>query len=281
MLIDWFTVAAQIVNFLVLVALLKRFLYGRIITAMDQREEKIASQLEEAAKKKKEAEQEVETYRRTNRELDEKKEEMLFQVKEEVELKRKELMKRAHGKVDQIQARWHEAIQREKDAFLQDLRQRTGKQVYTIARRALTDLANAHLEQRMVEAFVERIAKLDEKKQKAILASTQRGDHGVVINSAFEIPTNARQKITKVVRNHIGDAIDIRYQISPDMILGIELKTHGHKIAWSIDDYLDSLEESVSEALSGEMEDRSIGRRADEKVQLKHPRKPKQKRGKR
>lgn len=281
MLIDWFTVAAQIVNFLVLVALLKRFLYGRIITAMDQREEKIASQLEEAAKKKKEAEREAETYRRTNRELDEKKEEMLFQVKEEVELKRKELMKRAHGKVDQIQARWHEAIQREKDAFLQDLRQRTGKQVYTIARRALTDLANAHLEQRMVEAFVERIAKLDEKKQKAILASTQRGDHGVVINSAFEIPTNARQKITKVVRNHIGDAIDIRYQISPDMILGIELKTHGHKIAWSIDDYLDSLEESVSEALSGEMEDRSIGRRADEKVQLKHPRKPKQKRGKR
>jgi len=281
MLIDWFTVAAQIVNFLVLVALLKRFLYGRIITAMDQREEKIASQLEEAAKKKKEAEREAETYRRTNRELDEKKEEMLFQVKEEVELKRKELMKRAHGKVDQIQARWHEAIQREKDAFLQDLRQRTGKQVYTIARRALTDLANAHLEQRMVEAFVERIAKLDEKKQKAILASTQRGDHGVVINSAFEIPTNARQKITKVVRNHIGDAIEIRYQISPDMILGIELKTHGHKIAWSIDDYLDSLEESVSEALSGEMEDRSIGRRADEKVQLKHPRKPKQKRGKR
>ncbi len=281
MLIDWFTVAAQIVNFLVLVALLKRFLYGRIITAMDQREERIASRLREAEKKKEEAEREAETYRRTNRELDEKREEMLFQVKEEVELKRKELMKRAHGEVDQIQARWHEAIQREKDAFLQDLRQRTGKQVYTIARRALTDLANAHLEQRMVEAFVERIAKLDEKKKKAILASMQRGDHGVVINSAFEIPTNAQEKIAKVVRNHIGDAIDIRYQISPDMILGIELKTHGHKIAWSIDDYLDSLEESVSQALSGEMEDSSIGRGADEKVQLKHPRKPKQKRGKR
>jgi F-type H+-transporting ATPase subunit b len=182
MLIDWFTVAAQIVNFLVLVALLKRFLYGRIITAMDQREEKIASQLEEAAKKKKEAEQEAETYRRTNRELDEKREEMLFQVKEEVDLKRKELMKKAHDEVDVIEARWREAVQREKDSFLQDLRQRTGKQVYTIARRALTDLANAHLEQRMVEAFVDRIAKLDEKKQKAILASIQRGDHGVVIN---------------------------------------------------------------------------------------------------
>jgi F-type H+-transporting ATPase subunit b len=52
MLIDWFTVVAQIINFLILVALLKHFLYGRIIKAMDQREERINSRLEEAKKKK-------------------------------------------------------------------------------------------------------------------------------------------------------------------------------------------------------------------------------------
>ena len=35
---DWFTVIAQIINFLILVALLKRFLYGPIIRAMERRE---------------------------------------------------------------------------------------------------------------------------------------------------------------------------------------------------------------------------------------------------
>ena len=58
MLIDWFTVLAQIINFLVLVYLLKRFLYGRIIRAMDERERKIALRLEEAQGRKEEAEQE-------------------------------------------------------------------------------------------------------------------------------------------------------------------------------------------------------------------------------
>ena len=43
MLIDWFTVLAQIVNFLVLVGLLKRFFFGRLIQAVDGRERRIAT----------------------------------------------------------------------------------------------------------------------------------------------------------------------------------------------------------------------------------------------
>ena len=60
MLIDWFTVIAQIVNFLVLVYLLKRFLYKPIIKAMDGREQRIAGRLEEADKREEEARQELE-----------------------------------------------------------------------------------------------------------------------------------------------------------------------------------------------------------------------------
>ncbi len=48
MLINWFTVLAQIVNFLILVYLLKRFLYGPIIRAMQEREKKIARRLQDA-----------------------------------------------------------------------------------------------------------------------------------------------------------------------------------------------------------------------------------------
>ena len=42
MLIDWFTVAAQALNFLILVWLMKRFLYKPILHAIDAREERIA-----------------------------------------------------------------------------------------------------------------------------------------------------------------------------------------------------------------------------------------------
>ena len=55
MLIDWFTVAAQALNFVILVWLMKRFLYQPILHAIDEREKLIASELANADKKKAEA----------------------------------------------------------------------------------------------------------------------------------------------------------------------------------------------------------------------------------
>ena len=51
MSVNWFTVAAQVVNFLILVWLLHRFLYGPIIAAMDRRERRIAERLQDAQRK--------------------------------------------------------------------------------------------------------------------------------------------------------------------------------------------------------------------------------------
>ena len=66
MLIDWFTVIAQVINFLVLVVLLKRFLYKPILDAIDQREKRIASALAEADAQKVEAKKEREKFQEKN-----------------------------------------------------------------------------------------------------------------------------------------------------------------------------------------------------------------------
>ena len=55
MLIDWFTVGAQALNFVILVWLMKRFLYQPILDAIDAREQRIAAELADAAARKAEA----------------------------------------------------------------------------------------------------------------------------------------------------------------------------------------------------------------------------------
>ena len=61
--LDWVTVSAQVVNFLVLIGLLKRFLYGPIVDAMDRRERHIAERLDEAMAREREAEGEARRHR--------------------------------------------------------------------------------------------------------------------------------------------------------------------------------------------------------------------------
>lgn len=69
MLLDWFTVVAQALNFLILVWLLKHFLYQPILDAIDGREHQIATKLAEAEANKIEARKEREEFRQKTRRL--------------------------------------------------------------------------------------------------------------------------------------------------------------------------------------------------------------------
>ena len=106
MQIDWFTVIAQIINFLILVALLKRFLYGPIIRAMDDRERRIASRLEEANRREQEAQEEIAAYRARREELEDAREDALARAREEAEKTRHELITSARAEIREMQQQW-------------------------------------------------------------------------------------------------------------------------------------------------------------------------------
>jgi F-type H+-transporting ATPase subunit b len=251
LLIDWFTVGAQIINFLVLVGLLKYFLYGRITRAMREREDNIAARLSEAEEREQEANQELAKYQKQNEELARKRDQMLSQAREETEEKRKKLLQEARADVERVKAKWHETVEREKETFLANLRQRAGYQVFQVARRALADLANADLEERIIKTFSQRLKEVDEDKRQA-LRSALRKDQDVVIVSAFELPEEARNNISDILRRCNGNNLKLRYQVSPEVIAGIELKVPGHKIAWSLNHFLETLEEELRAALEAE-----------------------------
>ena len=249
MLIDWFTVIAQIINFLVLVYLLKRFLYGPIIKAMDKRQEKIAFRLEGARKKKEEAEQEAELFLQKNREFDTRHEEMLSQIKKEAEARKAELIKEARSRVDADMAGWYGAIQKEKETFLQDIRRRAVRHTCAIARRAIKDLSNADLENRITSIFIERLQNVDNNEQEALAQAIQHSMEGIQVNSAFEIPGESAKKIVQLLQNLTTAPVAVRFEILPELVCGIELKLHGRKISWNIADYLESFEKSIGAAI--------------------------------
>lgn len=249
MLIDWFTVIAQIINFLVLVYLLKRFLYGPIIRAMDEREKKIALSLEGARKKKDEADLEAKDYRRKNREFDEHREEMFSQIKEEAEVRRKDLINEARNQVDADRTKWYEAIQREREAFLQDLRGRAGRRTCAISRQVLKEMADVDLEDHVIHVFIKRLLSLNKDEIESFRESIHRLPQKISVRSAFKIPEKPAGEIKEALQNQADGHVDVQFEVSPDLICGIELKFQGSRISWNVDDYLKTLEESLLAAL--------------------------------
>ena len=258
MLIDWFTVIAQIINFLVLVYLLKRFLYKPIIKAMDEREERIAGRLKEAETREDEARHELERYQEKTKDIDDRRDVLLNQMKEDVEAQRKALIDQVRHQVEGVRTNWHEALEREKDAFLQDLRERTGRHTYAIARQALKDLADVDVEHQIIHVFVERLRSLDQEEQRALRESVGQSRQGVRVISAFEIPQDTCQEISHVLQAYASEPVELHFDTSTDVICGIELNANGHKIGWSLRDYLEGLETTLTEVLTGQLKRQDV-----------------------
>jgi len=250
--IDWFVLGCQIFNFLLLVYLLKRFLYGRIIKAMDEREAKIAARFQEAQEMKLKAAEAAEKYEKKNKLLAEKSEQLLNEATLAAEARRKELMEKVREEVDAIKARWQTMLAREKDAFFQDLRGRAGREIYATARKALTDLGNADLEAQIVAEFIRRVQALDSEKSKEIRRAITGGGNKVLVQSAFDLPPETRTKIEQALKQQITNGFTVRYMKQPDVVSGIELRVNGHKIAWSLNEYLETLVENLTEVIQRE-----------------------------
>jgi len=250
--IDWFVFLAQIFNFLLLMYLLKRFLYGRIIKAMDDREAKIAARFAEAEELKVQANEAAQLYEKRNQALNEKKEIMLNEATMAADAKRKDLMEKVRVEVDAVKTRWQDMLVREQDAFFYDLRQRAAKQLYATARKALSDLADADLEDRIVDEFLRRIQALDEEKSIQMRKAISGGGNMVTIQSAFGISAPRQTQIEEVLKKQITNGFTIRYLREPDIVSGIEMRVNGHKIAWSLNEYLETLVESLTETLQKE-----------------------------
>ena len=249
MLFDGFTVIAEIINFVILVFLLQRFLYKPVMRAMDAREQKIASALQEARDKRQQAEQEAQNHRQARRQLEEQREALLSEARSQAETYHQELVERSRAEINEMEARWRADVEREKLIFLQELRLRVAHEVIAVSRRALEDLAGADLEQQATAVFIERIQSLDGEELAVISEAVGATGETIEVRSTYEIPPELRQRIIEALRERIGEEVGIRFETAPDLVFGIELTANGHKLSWNLKTYLDRLEESISAAL--------------------------------
>lgn len=249
MLVDWFTVSAQVVNFLILVWLMKRFLYKPILHAIDAREQRIATELADADAKRAEAEKEREKFQKNNEEFNRQRNDLLSKAKEEAKAERERLFDEARQAADALRAKRQDALKREQQSLNDEIARRTREEVFAIARKTLMDLAGTSLEERMSEAFTRRLRELNDEAKEGLAKALKTSSEPVRLRSAFEMPPQQRAAIQHALNETFSAEIQVRFETAPDVISGIELAANGRKVAWSIADYLASLEKSIGELL--------------------------------
>jgi F-type H+-transporting ATPase subunit b len=250
MLIDWFTVCAQAVNFLILVWLLKRFLYKPILVAIDAREKRIAAELANAAVKEADALRERDEFRRKNQDFDQERATLMAKAANEAKAERERLVDEARKAADALSAKRQATLRNDARVLNQAISRRAQQEVFAIARKALTDLASVSLEERVGEIFMRRLRELNGEAKASLAEAIKTSSAPALVRSAFDLPPEQRAAIQRALNETLSADIPIRFETAPDLVGGIELTANGQKMAWSISGYLLSLEKGVGELLT-------------------------------
>ena len=249
MLIDWFTVIAQVLNFLILVWLMQHFLYKPILHAIDAREKRIATELADADAQKADAQKERAEFQHKNEEFDQQRAALLTTATDEAKTERQRLLDEARQAAAALSSKRQETLRNEEHDLHQAISRRTQQEVFAIARKALTDLAGTSLEERLGEVFTRRLREMDDQTKADLAEALKTASDPALVRSAFDLPAEQRAAIQYAINETFAADIHIRFETAPDLISGIELATDGHKVAWSIADYLASLQKGVEELL--------------------------------
>jgi F-type H+-transporting ATPase subunit b len=242
--IDWLTVGAQIVNFLILVALLKHFLYRPVLDAMDRREKRIAEQLRQAETREKEADARARDFQDKSTELEHRRQELLDQARDEADAERRERLQEARNDVEQQRERWRAQLQQEWEDVRRSLTRRLAASVTEAARKALADLADTTLEEAMARTFSRRLADLSDADRRAIAD----GAGPIELATGFEPDDEMRTMLTTTVRESLGR--EVHFVRADGLVGGIELRTRGWKMSWTVAEYLRDFEDRVAETIA-------------------------------
>lgn len=264
--IDLFTFIAQIINFLILVLLLRKLLYKRVVQAMDQRESRIQSRLQEAEEKQEKADEEADTYRKKQNELEQKKENIINKAEQEADERKQDLLKQARNEVDENRRKWRDDLQRQKEIFMNNLRETAGRQIYTAVRKVLNDLADEELEDQIIRFFIKRIKDLGKDRKEKLRSEIKESSGKITVVTAFAIKKKLKDFLQKAVNELFERDMPVEFQKDNKLVCGVELHARDQTVAWSIESYLSELEER----LSRELED-NFPREKEKKSSQKKP----------
>ena len=243
MQVDGFTLLAQVVNFLLLVYLLKRFLYHPIIAAIDRREAAIAARLAAAEQLQQDAAAERERYQQEQQQLAAQRQQWLDQARDEAATQRQEQLSQARHEVEQTRQQWLAELQREQSQFLHELRRQMGTELCALARQALADMADVELQDQLIAVFLRQLRELP-AAQRAGLA-----DAKLSVVTALPLDPARQERMQSALQQILQNSSVPACEQQPDLICGIVLRTPQGELGWDLSEYLGELSDRLRERM--------------------------------
>jgi F-type H+-transporting ATPase subunit b len=237
--LNWTTLILEIVNFLILVWILKHFLYRPVLRVIEERRAGIAAALDEAKQRQDEAEQLRSQYENRLAEWQQDRQQAREALQREIQQQRSRALEEQKQSLDAEREKAR-VIEQRRAHELEEGRERAALALGArFASRLLEELSGPELEGRILEMVCQALGPLPEEQQAALRRALANGGSAVRIESAHALDEGQRQRLVQALQGLLGSGVHCTFEERPELIAGLRLSVGDWSLGLNLRDELE------------------------------------------
>lgn len=241
MLIDWESVFAQLLNFLLLVWLLQRYLFKPVLHMVEKRDQKIRQELEDASSTKEQALKDKESLFQEKEAFHKERGSLLEQAVSEAHKEKERLLSEAREEYEQLRLSLKEKLRKEQENLFSVIGKKMEEEVLVLLQKALQSIAHAGLEEQIANVFLLKMNGMEQSDKEALISDLRRFPQTFTLKSSLDLSPSLRLMIAKELSGFLGSEYSLSFEKDSTLLCGVELITSGHRVGWSLSSYLSSM----------------------------------------
>lgn len=236
--LNWSTFVLEIINFLVLIWILKHFLYKPVLGVIARRRAGIEKTLADVKDIQANAEELKEKYEGRLTEWEHERQQaykdMLNAIDEERISKTEELQ----TKLDQQGEKARVAEERRQEDARRKVEVTALDQAARFATRLLDHASGPDTEKRLVELVINELDSLPDQKIEKLRKNFGKTPGEIVVTSAFPLVNDQRQRLEKLLTDITGTNLSLRFEQKAELMAGLRITVGAWALGANIMDEL-------------------------------------------
>jgi F-type H+-transporting ATPase subunit b len=227
MVFNVWTFLFQVVNFLVLVAILRWLLYRPLRDAIDRRREANARAQADAEAARREAAALQATLGQQLADLDRRREAVIREARDRAEAERQALMADTESTIRRRRQEVEQQCARERDEAWRSLRAELVHSAVELADRLLGEACDSTLQRQLAGRLVEELRRIPDDERQELRGEWDDGE-AAVVETAAELNGEILSDLGGAIESLAGRPLGVSVQVRPDLLGGVRLRIGGH-----------------------------------------------------
>lgn len=237
--LSWSTFVLEIINFLILVWILKHFFYKPVLDVIAKRRAEIDDSLNSAEALHADAEKLQKQYEGRLADWDQERQQARTALNQELDAERAKKIGRLQTELEQVREKTRVVEARHQVVAMREMEETALKQAARFASRLLAQASGAETGSNLVELVITELSRLPPERITELRNSYGQAPDTALVVSAHRLSDNQREQLEQVLMTVISPEVKVQFEQNSELMAGVRISVGAWVLGANLRDELE------------------------------------------